>query len=77
MTRQTHTPAERAQNALDIEQRRVDRLTAARDEHKGRMQHAEQELTAVVRRRDHLAQSPDLPQAPDPALRRVSGAMTS
>lgn len=65
MTRQTKTPAQRAQEALEVEQRRVDRLTAARDEHKGRMQHAERDLDAAVRRRDYLAQSPDLPKPPE------------
>jgi uncharacterized protein YlxW (UPF0749 family) len=71
------TPAQRAQEALDVEQRRVDRLTAKREAitkartdavQKGTSDLAilEPELQAAIERRDWCAESPDLPKQPAP-----------
>lgn len=62
-TRTLRTPAERAIAALGVEQRRVEKLTA---KHRALLDEAAavfDELTAAVKRRDYLAQNPDLPEA--------------
>jgi hypothetical protein len=62
-TRTLRTPTERAIAALGVEQRRVDKLTAKRDALMAEATEVSQDLMAAERRRDYLAQNPDLPEA--------------
>lgn len=59
--RQTKTPRTRAEEALAVADRKVKKLTVAEAKHRGAATATKAELEAAVRRRDHLAQSPDLP----------------
>lgn len=69
MTRQRKSDRQRAEERLGVEERRVTKLTAQRDEAKGRLQFLDADLAIAVKRRDFLKQSPDLPApvAPRPA----------
>jgi len=58
--RQTKTPRQRAEEALAVAERRVVKLTEARDLHKGRLQFAEQDLIEAEERRDYLRSDPAL-----------------
>lgn len=58
------TPARRAQEALDVADRIVDRLTKQRDTLRRGALAAEGALTDATKRRNYLAQNPDLPQTP-------------
>lgn len=64
MTRQTRTPRERAEEALAVADRAVARLETKRDNRLAAARAVESEIREAVRRRDYLAQSPDLPSAP-------------
>lgn len=86
--RTAKTPAQRAQEALDVEQRRVDRLTAKRDDIKAAraaylkkvtadLEQIEPDLKAAEERRDWCAKSPDLPKQPPAATATTTtGAAT-
>jgi hypothetical protein len=61
MTRTTKTPAQRAQEALDVADRRVERCNALYDRAKTDFEQASVDLLSAERRRDYLASDPDLP----------------
>jgi multidrug efflux pump subunit AcrA (membrane-fusion protein) len=61
MTRQRKTPAQRAQEAYDIERRRAARLAAKVADAKSELTALEAELADASKRRDYLAAHPDLP----------------
>lgn len=63
MTRQMRTPAERAIAALGVEQRRVEKLEAKLAAIRSATAEVVAELKAATKRRDYLAQNPDLPEA--------------
>ncbi len=60
MTRQHKTPRQRAEEALAVEQRRVERLFAKREQLTAELTGLEDELHEARVRRDYLAQHPDL-----------------
>lgn len=66
MTRQRKTPRQRAEEALAIAERKVDRLTADRDKHRTALNTIQADLEDATRRRDYLAKNPDLPAQPAP-----------
>jgi hypothetical protein len=63
-SRTRKTPQDRATHALGVADRRVVALTKQRVEHQKKVHEIELELVDAERRRDYLAQSPDLPQPP-------------
>lgn len=60
-TRTRKSPQQRAEEALGVAERKVATFEKAVTKHKGKLAEAEAELTDAKRRRDYLAQSPDLP----------------
>lgn len=64
MTRQAKTPAQRAQEALGIAQRRVSRIETDQKKAKAALELLQKEYAQAVARRDYLAQNPDLPEPP-------------
>lgn len=62
--RQSYTPAERAQQKLDVENRRVAKLEKKRDSLKAELDGVKGELEAAEKRRNYLRQNPDLPEQP-------------
>lgn len=67
MTRQTKTPAQRAQENLEVAERIAARLTRKLTKARSELQQLERERDAAVVRRDYLAGHPDLPKQPTPA----------
>lgn len=63
MSRQTKSPAERAQAAFDTAYRQLQRARTRRDQLATDLKAAETEVTAAEKRRDYLAMNPDLPPA--------------
>lgn len=61
--RQTKTHAQRAQEALDLADRHVDRLTKRSDQLVAELTAVNHELEAATTRRDYLSQHPDLAKA--------------
>jgi len=61
MTRQKKTPRQRAEEALAVAERRVRRLTTARDTHRNALAVIQADLEEETKRRDYLARNPDLP----------------
>lgn len=61
-TRQPRTPRERAQAALEVEERRVKRLTAQSKRLRDELDAVELERGRAVTRRDYLKKHPDLQQ---------------
>lgn len=61
MSRTTKSPAERAQENLDVANRLVERLTDKRDRLAQQHEAVTIDLDAAKARRDYLAQNPDLP----------------
>lgn len=61
MTRRTIPDAEKAQAALDVNHRALTKARKHRDQLKVDLKAAEAEVTAREKRRDYLAQNPDLP----------------
>ena len=59
--RQKKTPAQKAQEAFDVASRRLDRARTARDKLKTQLDEATAEVEAAQKRRDYLANDPDLP----------------
>lgn len=74
MTRQTKTPRQRAQEALDVADRLVTKLTKKAKTLRTDLEDVEREQRAAVARRDYLKQHPDLaptsPSAPDRSTTR-------
>lgn len=64
MTRQRKTPRQRAEEALAVAERKVERLTAERDKYSKATDALQVQLQQAIRRRDYLTQNPDLPQQP-------------
>lgn len=62
MTRKNRTPAERAQEAFDTANRISTRLLDQAKRANAEADRLTQEAEAAVRRRDYLAQHPDLPK---------------
>ena len=62
MTRQPKTPRQRAEEALAVAERAVKRLAIKRDQLQDDLETVEREHATAVRRRDYLAQHPDLQQ---------------
>jgi hypothetical protein len=62
MTRQAKTPRQRAEEQLGVADRKVKKLQTARLRAAAELQAIESDLEDAVRRRDYLAQSPDLPK---------------
>jgi len=60
VTRQQKTPRQRAQEQLDVEERRVKKLAAKRSHLQGELNKAVAELEDATRRRDYLKKHPDL-----------------
>lgn len=56
------TPREKAQHAHDVAQRRVAALTTQKAKLEAELEKVFAELKVATRRRDYLAQSPDLEQ---------------
>ena len=71
-TRKSHTPAERAQEQVDILQRRLVRITTQRTTLEKQAVILASEVAAVQARLTYAEASPDLPakKAPDPIDRR-------
>lgn len=67
MTRQTKTPAQRAQEAYDLSCRIAERLEAKTAAARAEYIRLEEEHAAAVTRRDYLAGHPDLPKQSKPA----------
>lgn len=67
MTRQSKTPAQRAQEALDVEQRRLAKLTKLRDSAKAEYERLDADHQASLARRNYLLQHPDLPKQRTPS----------
>jgi hypothetical protein len=67
MVRTPKSPERRAQEALDVAMRRLTKARTRRDQLKLDLGAAEAEVTAAEKRRDYVAQNPDLPavQKPD------------
>lgn len=61
MTRQTKTPAQRAQEALDLERRKRTRLRKKVDTMRAELALLETELETTEKRVEYLANNPDLP----------------
>jgi hypothetical protein len=61
MTRHTRTPQQRAEEALEVAARIADRLTEQATRATAEAERLTVGRDAAVRRRDHLAQHPDLP----------------
>lgn len=64
MTRQTKTPAQRAQEQYDLAGRVADRLVGKASAAKKTYDDLVEQRDAAIRRRDYLAQHPDLPEQP-------------
>ncbi len=64
MSRQPKTPKQRAQEALDVEERRVKRLSDKYDSLAEDLEAIDKERTAAIARRDHLKTHPDLKADP-------------
>lgn len=62
MTRQAKTPQQRAQEALDVAERHVDRLSRKRNDLKAALAVVTNELDEAVVRFNYLKQHPDLGQ---------------
>lgn len=60
--RQSKTPAQRAQEALDVASRKVERLRENVRQHETALRSLTADLDAEVARRDYLAGHPDLQQ---------------
>lgn len=58
--RQVKTHRQRAQEALDVATRAVARLSTQQERLEAELQGVSEQLATAVRRRDFLAQSPDL-----------------
>lgn len=71
-TRQQHTPKERAQKALGVADRAVNRLTDKAALLRADLAEVEHELMLAKRRQAYLAQSPDLD---DPAQTTIDDAL--
>lgn len=67
MTRRTKTPAERAQEQFDVAARIAERLHEKQQKAAVELDRLTDEHAAAVRRRDYLAQHPDLPKQKTPA----------
>lgn len=67
------TPAERAIAALGVEQRRVEKLEARWESLTDQRAVVEDELLTARKRRDYLAQNPDLPEANTDPIPGVDG----
>jgi len=63
VTRQTKTPQQRAQEQLEVAERAVSRLTEKWTAAENDARRLKVELEQASRRRDYLAQHPDLPTA--------------
>lgn len=72
-TRTLRTPAERAIAALGVEQRRVQKLEAKRAALGEQYDAITSELEVAQKRRDYLAQHPDLPEANTDPIPGVDG----
>jgi hypothetical protein len=59
--RKRKTPAQRAQEALDLEQRRVEKLSGLTERAKSEYERLNAECKAAVVRRNYLLEHPDLP----------------
>ena len=75
-TRGTKTPAQRAQEALDVAERRVTKLDAALQKLIQEQRAVAAELEDAARRRDYAALNPDLPQTTDTPPAVVPGQVT-
>lgn len=62
--RQRKTPRQRAEEALATKNRKVVRLDKQIDRLTADLAAARREQAEVIRRRDYLAENPDLPQQP-------------
>jgi hypothetical protein len=72
--RVTKSLRQRATEALDAAQRKVDRLTAHKDKLAGELRGVEAELDAATVRRDFLASDPELAEAePEGAEEAAAG----
>lgn len=62
--RQSHTPAERATEAVNVLQRRLDKLTKSKAAFELQALELEPQIEAMQKRRDYALSNPDLPKAP-------------
>ncbi len=60
MTRQTKTPRQRAEEALAVAGRKVERLTKERDKHQAAYEAASKTRDDAILRHNYLAQDPAL-----------------
>lgn len=75
ITRTQKTPRQRAQEALAVAERKVKRLETEKAKHDAALTDVSNQLGAARKRRDYLAQDPDLPQQPVQRT-RTPGATT-
>lgn len=76
--RTVKTPEQRAREALDAANRAVVKLDRKVDTTKALLAGLERELAAAIRRRDYLAQNPDLPTtAADTPANTTDGSTTA
>ena len=68
MTRHRKTPQQRAQEALGVATRAVERLATTQERLEAELQAVSADLSVAVRRRDFLAQHPDLVDPGQPEL---------
>lgn len=76
MTRQAKTPRQRAQEQLDVEERRVTKLTKKRNQLATEQAAVQAELEEATRRRDYLKQHPDLKPSNPAGTTDQAGANT-
>lgn len=62
MSRQTKTPAQRAQEALNVAERRCKRLSDAIEHQRSILADYERQHADAERRRRYVSQNPDLPR---------------
>jgi hypothetical protein len=75
--KQTHTPAQRAAEALSVADRAVARLTEKRDLLAQRHEAVTADLEAAKKRRGYLAQNPDLASGQQPETAPPEGFETA
>lgn len=66
MTRQVKSPAQRAQETVDVLQRRIAKLRKQKADLEKQARDVNPEISAVQKRLDYALANPDLPKQPEP-----------
>lgn len=77
MSRQQKTPRQRAEEALAVAQRRVERLTTQRDKAQSALSAVATELDEAKARLDYARKDPALPRTTDPLDPTISPGGTT